>query len=102
MQRFGKRGRFAKVSDFQDGEHVTILEESAVNGRHSLKRIDLAASLRVEAHCIFNVELTLKARALFEDFEVGITSGPGNCHSGSPVFSISLPPQYDKEFVSHG
>ena len=97
---------FTKVEMFalylQDGEHITILVESTVNGRHSLKGIDLAAPLHVEAHCIFNVELTLKARALFENFKVWITSGPPNRSYGSPAFFLSLTSQYDKEFVSHG
>ncbi len=82
--------------------HIMILIESAVNGRHLLKRIDLAASLHVEAHCIFNIKLTLKARALFENVEVWAISAPPHRPSGSPACFLSLTPKYDKEFVSHG
>jgi hypothetical protein len=79
-----------------------IFVESAVNGRHSLKRIDLAASPHVEAHGVFNIELALKARALIENVEVWATSGPSRRPSGSRNFFLSLTPKYDKEFVSHG
>jgi len=85
----------------QDGEHIVILVEGAVNGRHLLKRIDLAASLHVEAHCVFNIKLALKARALFENVEVWAISAPPHRPSGSPAFFLSLTPNYDKEFVSH-
>jgi len=79
-----------------------ILVESAVNGCQSLKCIDLAASLHVEAHGVFNIQLTLKARALFKNVEVRASFGPSHRPSGFPVFSLSLTPKYNKEFASHG
>ena len=76
MRRFGRRGRFATVSDFQDGKHIMVLIERAVSGRHPLKCIDLAALLHVQTHGVFNIESTLKAGALFENVEVQAISGP--------------------------
>jgi hypothetical protein len=92
--------RFSTVSDFEDRKHIVIFVQGAVRGRHPLKLIDLATSLYIQTHRIFDVQLTLKAGAFLENIQVWVASIP---RQGPYDILASLPgPEYDKESISHG
>ena len=51
-----------------------IFIQSAVNGCHLLKFVNLAAPLHIRTNSIFYIQLALQARALLEDIKVWLSS----------------------------
>jgi hypothetical protein len=77
-----------------------IFVQCAVRRSHPLKFIDLATSLYIQTHRIFDVQPTLKAGTLLQNLQVRVASIP---REGSyDILASLLGPQYDKESLSPG
>ena len=79
-----------------------ILVKCAVDSRHPLKLLNLAACVHVVTHGIFYVQLALKAGTLIQNIKVWLMSVRPH-----PPYRFSPPclvpgTYYDKKLISHG
>ena len=78
-----------------------VFVQSAVNGCHLLKFVNLAAPLHIRTSSICYIQLALQARTLLEDIKVWLSSiSPYRLYALSAT-CLALCRRYDKKPISH-
>ena len=94
---FGMSGR----SDLEDRKHILVFVKGAVNGRHMLKFVNLAASVHIRTYGIFYIQPALPAGALLKDIKVWLISIPPHGPYALSAPFLALCSEYDKKLISH-